>query len=71
MTLGRSVELALLARHAQWSLDHERDGRARAAARRLGAHGIDRMAGMEALDREESRALADDRAPELEPAPSA
>ncbi|MGD2114210.1 MAG: acyl-CoA dehydrogenase family protein [Acidobacteriota bacterium] len=70
VTLGRSMELALLARHAQWSLDEEGDGRARAAARRLGAHGIDRTAGMEAIERDESRALADDRALETEPAPA-
>lgn len=35
MTLGRAMELALLVRHAQWSLDHERDGRAAAAAARF------------------------------------
>jgi alkylation response protein AidB-like acyl-CoA dehydrogenase len=35
LTLGRTVALALLARHAQWSLDHERDRRALAAARRF------------------------------------
>src|SRR5262249_20571076 len=28
ITLGRALELALLVEHAQWSLDHERDGRA-------------------------------------------
>lgn len=58
MTLGRAAELALLVRHAQWSLDHERDARARAAARRFALHGIDLLAD---ADREESRALADDR----------
>ena len=31
LTLGRSLALALLCRHAQWSLQHERDGRARTA----------------------------------------
>ena len=41
LTLGRSLELALLVRHAQWSLDVERDGRARAAALRLARHGVD------------------------------
>ncbi|HYP53223.1 MAG TPA: acyl-CoA dehydrogenase family protein, partial [Pyrinomonadaceae bacterium] len=35
LTLGRALELSLLARHAQWSLEHERDGRAAAAARRF------------------------------------
>ena len=28
LTLGRTLALAALVRHAQWSLDHERDGRA-------------------------------------------
>ncbi len=41
MTLGRSLALALLARHAQWSLDVERDGRAMASARRFAQNGID------------------------------
>lgn len=58
MTLGRAVELALLVRQAQWSLDHEGDGRARAAARRFALHGIDLLAD---ADREESRALAGDQ----------
>ncbi|GAC1367528.1 MAG: acyl-CoA dehydrogenase family protein [Polyangiales bacterium] len=44
LTLGRSLELALLVRHAQWSLDVERDGRARAAALRLARHGVDLVA---------------------------
>jgi alkylation response protein AidB-like acyl-CoA dehydrogenase len=35
LALGRAVEVALLASHAQWSIDHERDGRAAAAALRL------------------------------------
>jgi len=33
--LGRALALALLARHAQWALDHERDPRTLAAARVL------------------------------------
>jgi alkylation response protein AidB-like acyl-CoA dehydrogenase len=41
MTLGRTMELALLIRHAQWSQDHEADGRAIAAARRFANSGID------------------------------
>jgi alkylation response protein AidB-like acyl-CoA dehydrogenase len=40
MTLGRAMEAAILARHAQWSLDRESDRRALAAARRFAAHGI-------------------------------
>ena len=55
MTLGRAVELALLARHAQWSLDEERDTRALAAARRFAAHGVSLMVDLDAAD---SRRLA-------------
>jgi alkylation response protein AidB-like acyl-CoA dehydrogenase len=41
LTLGRTMELALLIRQAQWSQDHERDGRATMAARRFAASGVD------------------------------
>jgi hypothetical protein len=41
MTLGRTMELALLIKHAQWSQDHEADGRATAAARRFANSSID------------------------------
>ncbi len=41
LTLGRSLELALLVRHAAWSKATERDGRARAAALRFMRHGVD------------------------------
>ena len=41
MTLGRSLELALAAAHAQWCLDTGRGARAAAAARRLAAQGVD------------------------------
>jgi hypothetical protein len=61
LTLGRAVELALLVRHAQWSLDHEKDGRARLAALRFAAHGVDLIRDD---DRAEAAALAND-----EPAP--
>jgi acyl-CoA dehydrogenase len=44
LTLGRAFELALLVEHAQWSLDHERDGRARAAALRFAGSGVDLIA---------------------------
>ena len=44
MTLGRSLELALTARHAQWSLDNEQDGRSAAAAEHLAARHVDRVA---------------------------
>ena len=41
LTLGRALSLALLARHAQWSLDEESDARAAASARRFATHGVD------------------------------
>jgi len=57
MTLGRATELALLARHAQWSLEHERDGRTLAAARRFAAHGVSQLA---AVNADDSRRLVSD-----------
>ena len=57
MTLGRAVELALLASHAQWSLTHEKDPRARAAARRFAAHGVTLTVDVDAAD---ARRLARD-----------
>ncbi|HET9405564.1 MAG TPA: acyl-CoA dehydrogenase family protein [Burkholderiales bacterium] len=57
MTVGRGMELALLVRHAQWSLMNEKDQRARAAARRFAAHGVSLLADMDAGD---SRRLARD-----------
>jgi acyl-CoA dehydrogenase len=44
LTLGRAMELALLSHHAAWSLKQEQDGRARLAALRLAAHGVDLIA---------------------------
>jgi len=41
LTLGRTMELGLLIRHAQWSQDHESDPRAIAAARRFAQAGVD------------------------------
>jgi acyl-CoA dehydrogenase len=41
LTVGRVLALALLLEHGQWSLDHENDGRAAAAARRFAHNGID------------------------------
>ncbi|MCX5745904.1 MAG: acyl-CoA dehydrogenase family protein [Proteobacteria bacterium] len=41
MTLGRALELALLAGHAQWCQDHGHGGRTAAAARRFMANGVD------------------------------
>ena len=49
LTLGRSLELALLAQHAQWCIDHGHGGRAAAAARRFAANGVDLVGDM-ALD---------------------
>lgn len=58
LTLGRSLALALLVEHAQWSLDNEQDGRARAAALRFGIHGVDMMHG---YDLKMDDALANER----------
>jgi alkylation response protein AidB-like acyl-CoA dehydrogenase len=59
LTLGRSLALSALVRHAQWSIDHEHDGRARAAALRFARHGVDRMDDAGPLA--EAAALGDDR----------
>ncbi|HEX6748211.1 MAG TPA: acyl-CoA dehydrogenase family protein [Longimicrobium sp.] len=67
MTLGRAVETALLAHHAQWSLDRG-DLRPAAAARRLAANGLDLIA---AVDADDSRLLLDARVPEPQDVPAA
>jgi alkylation response protein AidB-like acyl-CoA dehydrogenase len=61
LTLGRALELALLVRHATWSLEHEHDGRAAAAAVRFAARGVD-LLGDGVLDTklEDASALAND-----------
>ena len=41
LTLGRTMELSLLLKHAQWSHDYERDGRSITAARRFAHSGVD------------------------------
>ncbi len=41
LTLGRALELAYTAQHAQWSLHAEEDGRSAAAAERLAAQPVD------------------------------
>ncbi len=51
MTLGRTMESALLIRHAQWSQDREADSRSISAARRFAASGIDLLF---TTDREEN-----------------
>ncbi|HWO25397.1 MAG TPA: acyl-CoA dehydrogenase family protein [Kofleriaceae bacterium] len=43
LALGRSLELALLAGHAQWCLDHGHGPRVAAAARRFALEGTDRL----------------------------
>ncbi|HEX5689561.1 MAG TPA: hypothetical protein VFX76_06145 [Roseiflexaceae bacterium] len=62
LTVGRTFGLALLVEHAQWSLDRERDGRARAAALRFARAGVDMI--VEDADLNDTFALAND-----EPAP--
>jgi len=57
LTLGRSLELALLVRQASHSLRVEKDGRARAAALRFAAHGVDLLRDD---DRSHAHALAND-----------
>jgi hypothetical protein len=49
LTLGRSLELALLVRHAQWCLDHGHGPRTAAAARRFAQTAID-LVGDASLD---------------------
>jgi acyl-CoA dehydrogenase len=41
LTLGRTLELSLLAAHAQWCLDHGHGPRTAAAARRFAQNGVD------------------------------
>jgi hypothetical protein len=55
LTLGRSLELALLAHHADWSLAHEKDVRAKHAALRFARSPFDLLA---PRPRDESLALA-------------
>ena len=57
LTLGRTFALALLARHAQWALQHESDERPLAAARRFASSAINLLHDMDAND---ARRLARD-----------
>jgi len=50
LTLGRTMELALLIRHAQWSKDHEHDERTISAARRFATSGVDLIAEYDRVD---------------------
>ena len=43
LTLGRSIELALLCEHAQWALDNEKDPRFAAAARLFAKTSVDQV----------------------------
>lgn len=61
MSLGRAFALLLLCRHAQWSLDHERDQRALFAAERFARNGVDVMT---TEDISASSALANDCDPQ-------
>jgi hypothetical protein len=47
LTLGNALELAYTVRHAQWLLDHEQDGRSAAAAERLAARRVSRIADLD------------------------
>ena len=55
MTLGRTMELALLVEHAQWCLDQGHGPKVMAAARRFTRHGVDLITDM---DLEDSQLLA-------------
>ena len=55
LTIGRSLELALLAHHADWSLTNEKDARAKHAAIRFSRSPFDLLA---VRPRDESAALA-------------
>jgi acyl-CoA dehydrogenase len=50
MTLGRTMELALLVEHAQWCLDHGHGPKVMAAARRFTRHGVDLITDMDLDD---------------------
>jgi acyl-CoA dehydrogenase len=60
LTLGRSLELALLVDHGAWAIREQKDGRTAAAARRLARNGVDLIA--DADDLGEANALANDEA---------
>jgi hypothetical protein len=56
LTLGRATALALACEHAQWSLDHERDARARAAALAFATTRIDLL---EAIEPDDAKLLVE------------
>ncbi|ADO72226.1 acyl-CoA dehydrogenase family protein [Stigmatella aurantiaca] len=55
LTLGRTMELALLVEHAQWCVDHGHGPKVLAAARRFARHGVNLITDM---DLDDSRLLA-------------
>lgn len=57
MTLARTLALALLARHADWTMRAESDPRPMAAARRFARLGVNRLVDPAAV---EARMLATD-----------
>jgi hypothetical protein len=59
LTVGRALELALLLRHAQWSLDAEHDSAACSAVLRFAAHGVSRLAAVNPADT--ARLLGNDK----------
>jgi hypothetical protein len=60
LTLGRSLELALLVRQAAWSLKNERDARPLAAAKRFVREGVSVMQSVDAAHVDENALLAND-----------
>ncbi|MBU8894592.1 acyl-CoA dehydrogenase [Corallococcus sp. H22C18031201] len=56
LTLGRTLELALLSEHAQWSLENGHGPRSKAAARRFSKHGVDLI--RDDIDLDDARLLA-------------
>jgi acyl-CoA dehydrogenase len=50
LTLGRATALALMCEHAQWALDNEQDGRARAAAAAFACSHVNQLKGIEPDD---------------------
>jgi hypothetical protein len=63
LTLGRSLEAALLARHAQWALDNHQGLYALAATRRFCATGINQIL---AVNYDDAKALLDENPPRSE-----
>ncbi|QSQ25832.1 acyl-CoA dehydrogenase family protein [Pyxidicoccus parkwayensis] len=55
LTLGRTLELALLSDHAQWCLDNGHGPRSKAAARRFAQHGVDLI--RDEMDLDDARLL--------------